>query len=80
MEDLQLIQAIALILTISTSVDCGSGTSIFGYDLYNSDSSNTAFIEIIDQDSTSHWYFDLYEGENLCYKHNQYERVVRARR
>ena len=38
---------------------------------------STIFNEIIDQDSVVHWYIKLYEGNQWCYYHHQYEEVVK---
>jgi len=37
---------------------------------------NTVFIEIVDADSTTHWYHGkVYEYSNWCYKHNEWEDI-----
>jgi hypothetical protein len=41
---------------------------------------STIFNEITDQDSLVHWYTNIYEGNNWCYYHHQYEEVKNARR
>ena len=69
-----------LILTMFMSSNCGAGTSICGYELQPSDTLNTAFVEVVAHDSTTHWYIRLYEGENWCYLHNRYEEVKSVRR
>ena len=36
---------------------------------------STIFNEVIDQDSSIHWYTKLYDGTHWCYYHHQYEEV-----
>jgi hypothetical protein len=55
---------------------CTSGWSIAGYELTPSDTMNTVFIEIIDTDSTVHWYHGrVNETSNWCYMHDEWEDV-----
>ena len=55
---------------------CTSGWSIGGYELTPSDTVNTVFIEIVDTDSTVHWYHgQISETSNWCYKHEEMEDV-----
>lgn len=54
---------------------CSGGWSVGGYELTPSDT-NTVFIEILDSDSTVHWYHGtINESNNWCYAHNAWEDV-----
>jgi len=55
---------------------CTSGWSVGGYELTPSDTMNTVFIEIVDTDSTVHWYHGrVNETSNWCYMHDEWEDV-----
>jgi len=55
---------------------CTSGWSVGGYELTPSDTVNTVFIEILDSDSTVHWYHGgINESNNWCYAHSAWEDV-----
>jgi len=67
---------IIIILLISSSVLSFTTTETDGTRV-----ENTVFTEIVDQDSVTHWYRNLYEGENWCYLHSMTEevRIVRSK-
>ena len=58
---------------LSTFVGCNSGWSVGGYQLTQADS--TVFHNIKDHENEVHWYRKIIEGENWCYKHEEYENV-----
>ena len=61
---------------ISTLVGCNSGWSVANLEITPSDSQDTLYIVIIDQDSTVHWYNKaIYTEENYCFKHHIWEDV-----
>ena len=64
---------IAFILGAITCSACNSGWSVGGYQLTDADS--TVFHHIKDHTDEVHWYRKIIEGENWCYKHEQYENV-----
>ena len=68
-----------IILIITSFTRCTTGWSIAGYSLSPYDTTNTVFDEIIDQDSTIHWYLGIYIGDNWCYRHEKYELVTNAK-
>ena len=72
---------ILFILFIASSAVSCKGSYFGGYALQPDTTRNLAvFHEIYDQDSTIHWYIHMYEGENWCLRHNQYEEVKNVRR
>ena len=75
------VSSILVLLIIAYGMGCRD-TYIAGYSL-NPDTTthnSTIFNEIVDADSSVHWYVKLYDGELLCYFHNRYEMVKRVRR
>jgi hypothetical protein len=75
------IVSILTLCVFAFSMGC-RGSYISGYSL-DPDTTNhnsTIFNEIIDSDSSLHWYVKLYDGELWCYYHNRYEMVKRVRR
>ena len=61
---------------ITTLVGCNSGWSVANLEITPSDSQDTLYIVIIDQDSTVHWYNKaIYTEENYCFKHHIWEDV-----
>ena len=61
---------------ITTLVGCNSGWSVANFEITPSNSQDTLYIVIIDQDSTEHWYDKaIYTEENYCYKHHIWEDV-----
>ena len=66
---------IVILVIVVSFTGCNSGWSVAGHDITPKDTSNTVFIEILDQDSVMHWYAKIYNGENWCYNHSQYEMV-----
>ncbi len=79
METLKLlVQAMIFLLSIITIQNCGSSGWIVGnIPLTPQDTlTNTVFIEIMDADSTIHWYHGKVNNHsNYCYKHNRWEEV-----
>ena len=73
-----LVQAMIFLLSIITIQSCGSQGWIIGnIPLTPQDSvTNSVFIEIVDADSTMHWYHGNITNYNWCYKHEEYEEVV----
>ncbi len=55
--------------------DCNQGWSVVGIEISPSDTTNTVFTEIVDVDSVVHWYHNVNEYSNWCYRHEQYEEV-----
>ena len=58
----------------------GSYISGYALDPDTTRHNSTIFNEIIDADSSVHWYVKVYDGEIWCYYHNQYEEVRRVRK
>ena len=62
-------------------IGCSNSTILGSQVKPDSTHYSTIFNEIIDQDSTVHWYTKLYEGTHWCYYHHKYEDVrTNARR
>ena len=72
---------IALLLFMSVFIGCRDAY-IGGYSLSpdTTTHNSTIFNEIVDSDSSVHWYVKVYDGELWCYYHNRYEVVKRVRR
>tara|TARA_R100000742_G_C4254706_1_gene72720 strand:- start:333 stop:578 length:246 start_codon:yes stop_codon:yes gene_type:complete len=62
----------AMLLSAITC-SCNGQWSVGGYQLTDSDS--TIFHHIKDHQDEVHWYRNIIEGENWCYKHEEYENV-----
>ncbi len=58
---------------------CNNGWSVGNIDVHAEDSMYT-FVEVLDQDSTSHFYSDhiRFDSDNWCFVHHQWE-VVRKK-
>jgi len=67
------ILALLFILFLTSFFGCNGGWSVGGYHLTDSDS--TVFHQIKDHTDEVHWYRKIIEGENWCYKHEEYENV-----
>ena len=69
-----LVQVIILSLIISMLGSCSNGWSVGS--VYE-DSTMYSYIEIMDQDSTSHFYANKVKinSDNWCFTHNQWESV-----
>ena len=76
MEILKLIQVIISLFSILMLSSCTSGWSVGSFELSPEDSIYT-FLEVMDQDSTSHFYADKVRinSDNWCFTHNQWESV-----
>ena len=76
MEILKLIQVIVSLFSILMLSSCTSGWSVGSFELSPEDSMYT-FLEVMDQDSTSHFYADKVRinSDNWCFTHNQWESV-----
>ncbi len=72
-----LIHLTIFLLGISTLTSCSTGWSVGGYELSPQDTTNlTIFTEIVDQDSTVHWYHGNISSEsNWCYRHEEWEDI-----
>lgn len=71
-----LVQVIISLLTILMLSSCNNGWSIGDFEPSPRDTMY-AFVEILDQDSTSHFYADnvRLDSDNWCFTHNQWESV-----
>jgi len=69
-----LVRVMIFLLSISCS---GKGWIIASIPVTPQDTAiNTVFIEIVDADSTVHWYHGkIYDHSNWCYAHNAWEEV-----
>jgi len=76
MEILRLIQVIISLFSILMLSSCNTGWSVGSFELSAEDSMYT-FLEVMDQDSTSHFYADRVRinSDNWCFTHNQWESV-----
>jgi len=65
-----------LLSSILMLSSCTSGWSVGSFELSPEDSMYT-FLEVMDQDSTSHFYADKVRinSDNWCFTHNQWESV-----
>ena len=66
------------VLTLFSS--CKSGTILEPKVYPDSIRYASVFNEIVDQDSSVHWYSRIYEGSGWCYYHHQYEEIRLVRR
>ncbi len=71
-----MIQVIISLFSILMLSSCTSGWSVGSFELSPEDSMYT-FLEVMDQDSTSHFYADKVRinSDNWCFTHNQWESV-----
>ena len=71
-----LVQVIISLFSIFMLSSCTSGWSVGSFELSPEDSMYT-FSEVMDQDSTSHFYADRVKinSDNWCFTHNQWESV-----
>lgn len=71
-----LVQVIVSLFGICMLSSCNNGWSVGNYDPSPEDSMY-AFVEIMDQDSTSHFYADRVKinSDNWCFTHSQWESV-----
>ena len=71
-----LVQVIISLFSILMLSSCTSGWSVGSFELSPEDSMYT-FLEVMDQDSTSHFYADKVRinSDNWCFTHNQWESV-----
>jgi len=78
MEILRLIQVIISLFSILMLSSCTSGWSVGSFELSAEDSMYT-FVEVVDQDSTSHFFSDhiRFNKDMWCFTHNQWEIVKR---
>lgn len=80
METLKLLARV-IILTFTTLMlsSCSNGWSIGNFELSPEDSMYT-FVEVVDQDSTSHFFSDhvRFDKDMWCFTHNQWE-IVRKK-
>jgi uncharacterized lipoprotein YajG len=73
-----LVRVMIFLLSIIIIQSCsGKGWIIASVPVTPQDTvQNTVFIEILDADSTMHWYHGKVNNHaNYCYKHNQWEEV-----
>jgi len=73
-----LIQVIISLFSILMLSSCTSGWSVGSFELSAEDSMYT-FVEVVDQDSTSHFFSDhiRFNKDMWCFTHNQWEIVKR---
>jgi len=71
-----LVQVMTSLFNIFMLSSCNNGWSIGDFEPSPRDSMY-AYIEIVDQDSTSHFYADRIRinSDNWCFTHNQWEAV-----
>jgi hypothetical protein len=77
METLKLLVQVIMLLSSTLMLSsCTSGWSVGSFELSSEDSMYT-FLEVMDQDSTSHFYADRVRinSDNWCFTHNQWESV-----
>ena len=68
---------IIYLLSLFAHLNCSKGWSIMGYNLTDKDSLDVVFIELMDSDSTMHYYIGkVYNQQNWCYLHQQFEDIV----
>ena len=74
-----LVQVIVSLFSICMLSSCSNGWSVGNIDVHAEDSMYT-FIEVLDQDSTSHFYSENVKlnSDMWCYVHNQWE-IVRKK-
>mgnify|MGYP003131502146 FL=1 len=78
---IKVIFIVTVIFAIFILSACNGGWSIGGIDISPSDSLNTNFMIITDQDSVQHWYVrtttmgGILVGDNWCHRHEQWEKV-----
>jgi hypothetical protein len=80
METLKLLaRVIILMFTTLMLSSCSNGWSIGNFELSPEDSMYT-FVEVVDQDSTSHFFSDhvRFNKDMWCFTHNQWE-IVRKK-
>ena len=80
METLKLLaRVIILMFTTLMLRSCSNGWSIGNFELSPEDSMYT-FVEVVDQDSTSHFFSDhvRFDKDMWCFTHNQWE-IVRKK-
>jgi hypothetical protein len=78
MEILRLIQVIISLFSILMLSSCNTGWSVGSFELSAEDSMYT-FVEVVDQDSTSHFFSDhvRFNKEMWCFTHSRWEIVKR---
>ena len=77
METLKLLVRVIMLLSSTLMLSsCTNGWSVGSFELSPEDSMYT-FLEIMDQDSTLHFYADQVRinSDNWCFTHNQWESV-----
>ena len=74
-----LVRVMGILLCMNIISGCSQGWKVGGIQLTPQDTvTNTVFIEIMDADSNMHYYHGrLYTESNWCWKHNQFEDVVK---
>ena len=74
-----LVRVTIYLFTILMLSSCNNGWSVGNIDIHAEDSMYT-FVEVLDQDSTSHFYSDhiRFDSDNWCFVHHQWE-VVRKK-
>lgn len=71
----------AVLFLIFLIPSCNGGWSVGGLQISPSDSLNTDFMIITDQDSVKHWYVrttvdgGILVGDNWCHRHEEWETV-----
>ena len=78
MEILKLIQVIIALFSIRMLSSCNTGWSVGSFELSAEDSMYT-FVEVVDQDSTSHFFSDhvRFNKDMWCFTHSRWEIVKR---
>ena len=72
-----LVRVMIFLLTIMGVQSCSQGWIVGNIPLTPQDTvTNTVFIEIVDADSTTHWYHGkIYDHSNWCYAHDEWEDI-----
>ena len=74
-----LVRVIIFVFTILMFSSCNNGWSVGNIDI-NAEDSMYTFVEVLDQDSTSHFYSDhiRFNTDNWCFVHSRWE-IVRKK-
>lgn len=68
-----------LLLLNLANISCSAGWSVGGWELTPADTTKpSVFIEIMDTDSIVHYYHNGVYDTNWCWRHQQYEDVLRV--
>ncbi len=75
---IKVLQLMIYLFAILINLNCSNGWSVMGLDLTEIEDVNTVFIEVMDSDSSIHYYHErVYSTQNWCYLHQRFEDVAR---